>query len=106
LGKGTQGAADFLSILESISERLELDDLAFAAVVAQQIWHRRNKVEFEGVMGNPTCLLKCAADSLDDYRLTRRVVDPPSNRPISQNSPSWSTTPDGWTKLIGMLLWM
>jgi hypothetical protein len=35
LGKCTQGAEDFLSILEILSERLELDDLALAAMVAQ-----------------------------------------------------------------------
>jgi hypothetical protein len=68
-------------------------------MVAQQIWYRRNKFVFEGVMGDPRCLLKCAIDSLEDFRIARRVVDPPSNRPLSQHSPSWSAPPNGWTKV-------
>jgi hypothetical protein len=71
LGNCTQGAADFLSILEILSERMELEDLALAAMVAQQIWHRRNKFVFEGATGYPRCLLKCTTDSLVDYRLAR-----------------------------------
>jgi D-ribose pyranose/furanose isomerase RbsD len=71
LGKCTQGAADFLSILDILSERMELEDLALAAMVAQQIWHLQNKFVFEGATGDPRCLLKCPADSLADYRLAR-----------------------------------
>jgi hypothetical protein len=50
-------------------------------------------------MGDLRCLLKCATDSLEDFRIARRVVDSPSNRPLSQHSPSWSAPSDGWTKV-------
>ncbi len=56
-------ANDFSLIFDHLCDRLSVDDLELAAVIAHRIWLRRNQWVFENSFLPPKCLLIGAADS-------------------------------------------
>jgi len=97
--KCVSDASDFLTLFGILEERLEREELEFAAMVTQRIWFRRNRFVFDGIFTHPSSLIKSAKESLEEFR---KAVDSmyifSSPSPIS--SPAhWSKPPQGYFKM-------
>lgn len=79
----------FLTIFGKLSDRLEQEDLELVAMVTQKIWLRRNRVVFGEPVMPPSCLLKSAIESLDDFQKVQATTrTPPQDHP--NNHTQWS----------------
>lgn len=63
--KHTSDVADFFHIIEMLMARLDVDHMQLVAMVAQQIWLRRNVVIFYGDFLDPTSLIRRATEQVD-----------------------------------------
>lgn len=81
-------ANDFSLIFNHLCERLSVEDLELAAVIAHRIWLRRNQWVFENSFLPPKCLLKGAADSLLQFRMANSL-SPNSASQISPSVTGW-----------------
>jgi hypothetical protein len=98
LQKCTSDKTDFLTLLGHLSSHLEREELELFAMVAQQIWLRRNRVVFGGPVSNPQSLVKYATETLLEYRKAQEKNRyPPSATTTRQ--PHWFPPPLGSLKL-------
>ena len=63
--KCTCDVADFIHILEKLMERLDANQMHIVAMVARQIWLRRNVVIFGGEFLGPSSLIRRAMEQID-----------------------------------------
>jgi hypothetical protein len=54
---------------------------------------------FEGLLTPPTCSIKCAKESLDEYRSTNSMIVASLSRPRVPILTRWSKPPVGFVKL-------
>jgi hypothetical protein len=88
----------FLNIFESLSHRLEREEMEFVALITQKIWHRRNNIVFGRVVPPPSYLVKLAKETLADFRKAQSSPLSPQHEAISRETP-WSKPDPGCVKL-------
>jgi hypothetical protein len=89
---------DFLSIFEYLCERLNNEMLELFAVIAYKLWPHRNRAVFDNVLLPPSCLLKGAADMLDDFRHSQNAAPSHTNDRLISLS-QWLKLSSGTVKI-------
>ncbi|XP_059441702.1 uncharacterized protein LOC132174001 [Corylus avellana] len=99
LSKCTSSEVDFLDIMAQLMERLDAEQLQLMAVIARQIWLRRNSVVFGGDLTHPRILIHWAKDQVDNWckfnnRRPKREVSQAQVSPVV-----WTKPPLGYVKV-------
>lgn len=87
------------SIFEEMMERLDTEDLDLWAVIARNIWIRRNSVVYGGVFSHPDKVMWEATTSLEDFKSTNMVVMESTKGTVMQQGSlpiSWNAPLKGW----------
>jgi hypothetical protein len=99
ISKFSSSANDVLSLMGALFQQLDREEMKLVVMVAQGVWFRRNMFVFEGLLTPPMCSIKCAKESLDEYRKTTSMnvaFLSMSRVPILTR---WSKPPVGFVKL-------
>jgi len=96
--------SDFFRIFCELYERLEIEDLELAAMIAQRLWHRRNQWVFENKFMPPKCLLDGAEDSMKNFKEIQAFPSISGSRApapsVSWNPPNVDTVKINWDAAI------
>jgi hypothetical protein len=82
------------SIFEEIIEHLEYEDLALWAVIARNIWFRRNSVVHGGAFSSPEKVIREATTSLEEFKAANL-------RDTEDMIMQQRTSPVSWRRLKG-----
>jgi hypothetical protein len=88
----------FLAIFEHLQSRLETEEMELVSLVAQKLWFRRNRVIFGGIAMSPTCLVKCAQETLHNFHQALATPATSARAPEKQRI-HWTKPPFGQLKL-------
>ncbi|XP_059441059.1 uncharacterized protein LOC132173561 [Corylus avellana] len=89
---------DFASIFEVLLGKLEEEELQLCAVVARQIWLRRNVVVHGGEFIPPKMVIQQAKEQINSYELAMAVRQQPRGS-IEVAESRWRRPPAGFVKL-------
>jgi hypothetical protein len=97
--KCTSDDSDFMELLTKMLNRLDGDEMAMVAVVARQLWLRRNTVAFGGDFLSPSQVTRIALAQLEAYRQAEqsRLKQTIQNRGTEVEI--WQRPPSGFIKL-------
>lgn len=88
----------FLDIFSYLCDRLDTEEMERFAIIAHEIWLRRNLMVFGGPIPSPSCLMKGAKELLGDYR--KSSMDAANRENGSPRAPSrWSKPAIGSIKI-------
>lgn len=73
--KSTSDENDFMSIMEKLMERASVEKMQMVAIVARQIWHKRNTMVFGGKCTSPTALLRTSMEQMEAYSKAKWQVN-------------------------------
>jgi hypothetical protein len=90
------GSFDLL--VELFLPRLSPDNLALLAMVAQNIWHRRNSLVFEGKFKHLNDVFFETTKALEEFKRCNNVSRPP-DRVAEGTTDSWLPPPSGCVKI-------
>ncbi|XP_062174623.1 uncharacterized protein LOC133879852 [Alnus glutinosa] len=99
VSKCSSSATNVLSLMGALFQRLDREEMELVVMVAQRVWYRRNKFVFEGLLTPPTCSIKCAKESLDEYRSTNSMNVASLFRSRVPILTRWPKPPVGFVKL-------
>jgi hypothetical protein len=67
LQKSTNAAMSFSDIFAELADKLDPKDLQLFAVIARQLWLRRNTYVFGGPLTSPTTVIRQAWDQMESF---------------------------------------
>lgn len=100
LQKSTSAATDFIEIFRELTRKLDPNEIKLFAVIARQLWLRRNTYVFGGPLTAPAVLICQAKDQLDAFE--RAEAGRSLGRDIARKnliSVTWNKPPVGFLKI-------
>jgi hypothetical protein len=73
----------FIHIVEELQDKLDDEEFSILAVVARNLWLRRNTVIFGGISNYPNLILRKALESIEEFKIA-------NDRPWAENEGSSS----------------
>lgn len=99
INKCNFSAGDFLTLFGMLSKRFDVEEMEIIAVVVQRIWFQRNRYIFEGKMTSPSCLIKGAKETVEEYHQFQALVPQLAQNNLQTGSIVWCAPSDGVIKL-------
>ncbi|KAG6631871.1 hypothetical protein CIPAW_13G119800 [Carya illinoinensis] len=72
--------------------------MEFFTIIARNIWHRRNKLIFEGIFQHPTHIVNQSKQFLEEYKNVNSRIKT-NNRGRQVINTSWNPSPTGFLKI-------
>ncbi|KAG6661667.1 uncharacterized protein LOC122304736 [Carya illinoinensis] len=89
---------NFSELVEALMSNYDQDIMALFAIIARNIWHRRNQFVFENAFTHPNTLFKTAGKTLEEYKAAQQKQMRQNRRNAEINN-RWQPPPIGVTKI-------
>ena len=99
LQKSTSAAMAFSDIFVEMTDKLDPKDLQLFAVIACQLWLRRNKYVFGGPLTSPTVVIRQAWDQLESFDRADASRGRGATTLTNHIPVKWQKPPDGFLKI-------
>ncbi|KAG6624558.1 hypothetical protein CIPAW_16G035600 [Carya illinoinensis] len=96
LQKCSIGSVKFSELVKALMSKCDQDTMALFAIIARNIWYRRNQFVFENSFIHPNALVKTARKTLEEFKASQEKPTTQNRRTaeinkIWQSPPSWVT---------------
>ncbi|XP_042984782.1 uncharacterized protein LOC122313674 [Carya illinoinensis] len=96
--KSSDRAEKFKDIFEKLDAKCEQQVMEFFTITARNIWHRRNRLIFQGLFQHPTHIVNQSKQSLEEYKTVHKRSRT-NNRGRQMLNTSWNPPPAGFLKI-------